>query len=158
MRFLFSLILVAALAYGVWPYFHLYRLDAAVTADDLGAVGGLVDLAAVRRNLVEQTEWRLEHRIDATVGREGAIAHMLRKGARWMSDTGNGEEVDAAWVRERLLEARVNEAGGLIQNTEFAFFEAPGRFLVRLGRLGRDPTHLRFERRDWRWVLTGIYD
>lgn len=158
MRFLISLLLVAALAYGAWPYLHLYRLDGAITDNDLGAINGLVDLERVRANHQAQTEWRLEHGIDSTVGGEGALADMLKRSARWVSERTAPEAIDGAWVRERLLAARPNAIGSLLQNTDFAFLEGPNHFLVRLGELGRDPTHLRFERRSWHWVLTGIYD
>ncbi|MDZ7754413.1 MAG: DUF2939 domain-containing protein [Gammaproteobacteria bacterium] len=158
MRFLFSLLLVAALAYGAWPYLHVYRLDTAVAEDNTGTIRALVDLEAVQRHRTAQLEWHLENRIDNTVGQEGTLSDMVKRGARWVRDRGGSGDIDPVWVRQRLLEARVNDVSGLLQSIDFAFFEGPNQFLVRLGELGEGPTHLRFERREWRWYLTGIYD
>ncbi len=158
MRFIFSLLLVAALAYGAWPYLHVYRLDTAVAENDTGTIRSLADLESIQRHRTAQLEWHLENRIDNTVGQEGTLSDMLKRGARWVQERGGPEAIDPAWVRQRLLEARTNELSGLLQSIDFAFFEGPNRFLVRIGQLGEGPTHLRFERRDWRWYLTAIYD
>ena len=50
MRFIGYLLLLALIAYGLWPYYSLYRLDGAIVRPDTTELATLVDLPAIRAN------------------------------------------------------------------------------------------------------------
>jgi len=69
----------------------------------------------------------------------------------------------AEWVRDRLRAAVVRASDKpkpyFIRATTFAFFESYDSFIIRLGELGKNASHIRMKLEDDRfWRITGIYD
>jgi hypothetical protein len=64
------------------------------------------------------------------------------------------ESIDLNWIRSSL---NIKESASLRDSINFAIFESPTRFLVRLGNLGENPVHFYLTLTDWDWRLTGIY-
>lgn len=158
MRYLCTLLVLVLAAAIAWPYVYVYRLDRALLENDRVALVALVDLDRLRENHKAAMEFRVQN----TVGQDGAVTRMLQDGVRWLSDQGADQVIDLDWVREQLR--RDGRAAGddaypsILRQTDFAFYESPTTFLVRVGELGRDPVHLRLGLRDWKWRVTGIYE
>jgi hypothetical protein len=155
MRFLLSLLLLAALVYGGWPYYEYYQLDQAVTGTDEQALQGRVDLDRVRTAHLNAEEKRLKRQLPG----ESPIAAMARDGARWLNQAGT-QEVSLAWVRDCLRggpAAPGQRPASLSERTDFAFFEGPTRFVARLGGLDEDPSFVVLSFQDWRWRVSAIY-
>ncbi len=156
MKYVCAAVLLVLLGYGAWPYVYLYRLDRALMENDRQTLATLVDLDSIRatRNRL------LNQKVEKTVGGEGQIQDMVRSSARWL---GNAVEatIDLDWVRKTLRWREPEGEDGypsIISHATFAFFDAPARFLVRIGPLGENPVHLRMALRDWDWRVTEIYD
>ncbi len=160
MRFLIYLLLLLLILYGLWPYYSLYRLEAALLRPDDTELASLVDLPAIRANY--------QHRIAAGLNTllppaspqlQGSVG-WIREGAERLGERALDQIITLAWVRETLRHT-VTEITGqdppyLLQAVDFAFFESPERFLVRLGLLGESATHLRLSRSGAGWRLTDI--
>jgi hypothetical protein len=158
MKYLCAVLVLAALVYGGWPYVHLYRLDRALMENDRTALNELVDLDALK----EQHKTELEKRVDRTFGVDPKrVPEFLRQGARWIDDATANAVVDVDWVREQLRWRRPTPPDAypsIITDATFAFFEAPTRFLIRVGDLGERPVHVRMALQDWHWRVTEIYN
>lgn len=155
MRFLLSLLVLAALIYGGWPYYAYYRLDSALAARDDREMGGLIDLESVRRSSEASADRRLQRQLPG----QDAVSAMVRDGARIVTRTA-AQDVTLESVRETLRggPAKPDQPyPSLVGRTSFAFFESPTQFVARVGDLGDATITVRLELQDWRWRVTGIY-
>lgn len=150
------LILLLASAYIAWPYYHVWRLDRAVILDDRQALGAQVDLEAVR----EQIKRRLNKEVDSSVGDvSNAFVDWLQDGIRRMGDQAVEQLVTLTWVREQLLsKTRPGDTPGFIDRIDYAFFDRPDGFLVRIGQLDEDPVHVRLSLQDFAWRVSAVYN
>jgi len=159
-KHLCTLILLGAVAVFAWVGYSIYRIDDALGRDDLTALAEYVDLEAVRAQFEEQ----LEHRMQGSAGspRPGSAMEWLQRNLQQLGNSAIDQTVDMKWVQERLKAAAIRASDRptpyFISGIRFAFFESYDRFLIRLGDLGEDPTHIRLEVRDKLWRITGIYD
>ncbi|CAK0746308.1 conserved hypothetical protein [Gammaproteobacteria bacterium] len=154
MRYLMLPVLLLALAFGLWPYYHLYRLDRALVQNDLTTLMVLVDLDAVRAERKQHLERQ-----------GGEVRNPVTQTLHQMANilTGNNVEntITLDWVRETLrgIPARPDEEyPSLLHYTSFAFFEGFRHFLIRIRDLGENPVHVRWTLHDWMWQITAIYD
>jgi hypothetical protein len=159
MRFLSTLLFIAVLAYGAWPYYHVYGLDRALQADNREKLEQLIDIAAVRTARKQQ----LDHALDRTVGSDpgNPVTQMLRQGATALGGSSVDATVNLDWVRETLAGRSLRPGEpypSLIDRIDFAFFEAPAEFLIRLGPLGDHPIHIVMTLDGWQWRVSAIYD
>ena len=160
MKHLCTLVLFAGIAVFAWIGYSIYRIDDALGRDDLLALADYVDLDEVK----ERFEQQLEHRMQGAAGypRPGSAMEWLQRNLQQIGDSAIDQTVDMAWVRDRLKEAAIRASDRpipyFIAGISFAFFESYDRFLIRLGELGEDPTHIRLELRGNLWRITGIYD
>jgi len=154
------LLLFALLAYGLWPYYHVFRLDAALSEDDPRALQGLLDIQAIREHYKE--------RLNAGVGglfapqednNNGPMAQ-LSQGLAQLGDAALEQYVTPARIhdelREATREATQQSPPYLISAVDFAFFESFDHFLIRLGELGQRPTHIRMRLEGTTWRVTDI--
>ena len=156
MRYLLALLILALAAHGGWAYWHLYRLDRALLENDRALLEELIDLESIK----SARKQALEARVEGTVGSRGALADMVRDGARWIGDQSVERTIDLEWVQQALRWTQAEEttaSPAILRHATYAFFESPTRFLVRIGELGRAPIHLRMRFVDWRWEVVGIY-
>ncbi|MCG6897025.1 MAG: DUF2939 domain-containing protein [Thiocapsa sp.] len=158
MRLFGYLVLFALIGYGVWPYFTVYRLDEAISQEGTAQLATMVDLPAIRANY--------KARVTAGVGGlfpsddPDSVMSWLRQNVERLGDSALDQAVTLPWVRDTLRSA-VTQATGqtppyLIGGIDFAFFESYNRFLVRIGELGRAPTHVRLTLQGTDWKITDI--
>jgi hypothetical protein len=156
MKTLISLTILLACAYTAWPYYHVWRLDQAIVLGDRQAMSQLVDLDSVR----EQIKRRLNKEVNSSVGDvSNAFVDWLQDGIRRMGDQAVDNLVTLEWVREQLLSKnRPGDTPGFIDRIDYAFFDRPDGFLIRIGELDEDPVHLRLNLRDFAWRVGAVYN
>jgi hypothetical protein len=153
--FVLALIL-CLMAYVAWPYYYVWRLDQAAIVDDRAALQRLVDLGAVR----EQMKRRVNKEVEGTVGDvSNAFVDWLQDGIRRLGSGAVDRLVTLEWVREQLLsKTRPYERPGFVDQISYAFFERPDGFLIRIGKLGEDPVHVRLSLVGASWRVTALYN
>ncbi len=156
-RILGYLLLLAALGYGLWPFYTVFRLDDAVRNPDPKALAPYVSLAAIQASYRQ----RLERVVPAFEPRSGPDADQvvawLKANLTRLGDAALEQGITLDWVRNALRESAErttdNRPALFIDAIDFAFFESWNRFVIRIGPLGSE-THvvLGLEGRDWRIV------
>ena len=150
----------ALFAFLTWPYYRIYQLDQVLGHDDPQALAPLVDLAAVRTDVVQQ----LDARIQSTTGRaaQGSLLDWVQGSLSRLGNDAVEQIIDLAWVRDTLQRAARQAIPEppyyLMKAIDYAFFDGFDSFLIRLGPLNRNPTHVRMQLRDGNWRITGIYN
>lgn len=156
MRLIRYLLLLAVVAFGLWPYYHVFRLDAALGNDDLTDLAGLVDLKAIQRNYKQ----RLDSGLGGLLGEAPAPMGRVARGLDRLGEVALEQYITLPWVQERLREATraatQQSPPYLIGAVTFAFFESYDRFLIRLGELGQGATHIRMRLERTTWRVTDI--
>ena len=156
MKHLFRILLVAAVTYGAWPYYGLWRLSQATASGDPQALAEWVDLAAVRADIIRRLNKDLA---GPEVGISNEFIAWLQDGIRRLGKDAVDRLVTLDWVRQRLLAHSPEGArNGFLGQVTYAFFEGPARFLVRIGDLGEQPVHLRLRLEGSGWRLVALYD
>jgi hypothetical protein len=158
MRLLGSLLLILILVFGVWPYYHLYRLDDALGKDDMTSLARLIDVEAVRANY--------KRRLESGLGLQGQPDNpagallWLQQNLRRLGDAALEQTITLEWVRDSLKEAAAaatdQRPAYFLAGVGFAFFESWDSFIVRLGELGAGETHVRLRLQETRWRVTDI--
>lgn len=158
MRFIGYLLLLALITYGLWPYYSLYRLDGAIVRPDTTELATLVDLPAIRANYKRRLASGVNGLLPAADPQSltGWIGQNLER----LGDSALEQTITLDWVRQSLSDAITQVTGQsppyLIGAVDFAFFESHDRFLIRLGRLGENATHIRLSRIGAQWKITDI--
>ncbi|MCF1184713.1 hypothetical protein L0E83_14890, partial [Marichromatium gracile] len=93
-------------------------------------------------------------------GEAGGVMHWLRQNVGELGDAALEQAITLPWARQTLREA-VGRATSqtppyLLAGIDYAFFESYDRFLVRIGELGKAPTHVRLELEGREWRITDI--
>ncbi len=159
MKLLSSVLFVALLVFLAWPYYRIYQLDDVLGHADPQELAPLVDLPAVRAGVVQQ----LDARVQSTTGRaaQGSLLGWMHDKLRKLGSDAAEQMIDLAWVRQTLQraarEAIAEPPYYLIKAVDYAVFEGVDSFLIRLGSLEQNPTHVRMQLRDGNWRITGIY-
>lgn len=160
MRLFGYLLLLLLIIYGLWPYYSLYRLEGALLRPDDTELAILVDLPAIRANYKHRIAAGINTLLGPINPQAQGLAGWIRQGAEQLGERAIEGAITLGWVRETLRHAVSRITGQdppyLLQAVEFAFFESPDRFLVRLGRLGENAVHLRLTRIGGGWRLTDI--
>lgn len=160
MRFLGYLLLLLLIIYGLWPYYSLYRLEGALLRPQDTELAELVDLAAIRANYKHRIAAGINTLLSPIDSQAQGFTGWIRQGAEQLGERALEQTITLDWVRESLRHTVTGITGQnppyLLQAVEFAFFESPDCFLVRLGRLGENAVHLRLRRIGNSWRLTDI--
>jgi hypothetical protein len=156
-RLLGYLLVLAVLAYGLWPYYTVFRLDDAVREAEPEALAPFVDLAAIQANYAA----RITTPVPAFQprGDPGAdqVVLWLNTNLPRLGDAALDQAITLEWVQNSLREAaqRTTESRPALfmEAIDFAFFESWNRFVIRLGPIGSE-THvvLGLEDQNWRIV------
>ena len=119
--------LVLLVVYLASPYVTLWRLSEALVADDRETLASLVDLDAVRGELLRRLNKEAESRIGPL---SDGFIDWLEQGIRRSGVAALEHQVTLDWVHERLL-AHSPPGAGLWPALEYAFFDHPlhGGFL-----------------------------
>ena len=158
MRFIVYLLLLALIAFGLWPYYSVFRLDDALGRPEVAALQGLVDLPAIQSNYKK----RLTAGVDALPAAPGAgdVMVWLQQNLQRLGDSALSQVITLEWVRDTLRQAAAHATNQkppyLLAGVTFAFFESYDTFLVRVGELGRGATHVRMRLEGQTWRVTDI--
>jgi hypothetical protein len=154
MRLIGYLATILIIVFGIWPYYHLYRLDDALGRDDMPMLAELVNVDAIRANYKNRLNRGLESQAQPD-NPAGALL-WLQQGLQRLGDTALEQTISLEWVRDTLKQsassATSTRPAYFLAGVEFAFFESWDSFIVRLGELGMGETHvrLRLDGTDWR--------
>ena len=160
MKSVFSLLLAALLAFMAWPFYRIYQIDDVLGYDDPEALAPLVDLEAVRSGTMSQ----LNSSMQAATGRpeEGSVMDWVQDNLRDLGGDAVDRMIDLAWVHAALQRAArqaIDEPPYyFMRGIDYAFFDSYDSFLIRLGEIDRNPTHVRLKLRAGNWRITGIYN
>jgi len=158
MRYIGYLLLLAVLAFGMWPYYAVFRLDDALGKPDVSALQDMVDLPAIQANYKQRLSEGLNVLPDA--GDAGDVMVWLQQNLQRLGDSALSQAITLDWVRNTLREAASQatrqKPAYLIAGITFAFFESYDTFLVRLGELGKGETHIRMRLEGHTWRVTDI--
>ena len=155
-------LLVTLSLYLISPYLSLWRLDQTAVNGPTAALDSLVDLEAIREQILR----RLNKDQDSAIGEvSDAFIDWIQQSIRRNGEDALRQTVTLAWVRERLL-SHSNGTRGFWPALSYAFFDTPTSFIVRIGpalEAGREsdwngpsPVNLRLERGWLRWRLTAL--
>jgi hypothetical protein len=158
MRYIGYALLFALIAFGLWPYYSVFRLDDALGRPDVSALQELVDLPAIRANYKKRLTGGLD--VLPSQGNAGGVMAWLQQNLQGMGDAALSQAITLEWVRDTLrqaaTEATSQRPAYLIAGVTFAFFESYDTFLVRVGELGRGATHIRMRLEGYNWRVTDI--
>jgi hypothetical protein len=160
MKSVFSLLFAALLVFVAWPYYRIYQIDDALGYDDPAALARLVDLEAVRAGTMKQ----LDASMQAATGRpeEGSVLDWVQDSLHELGGDAVDQLIDLAWVHAALQRAArqaIDEPPYyFMRGINYAFFDGYDSFLIRLGDIDRNPTHVRLQLRAGNWRITGIYN
>ncbi|SDX59281.1 Protein of unknown function [Allochromatium warmingii] len=159
MRLIGYFLLLLLITYGLWPYYSLYRLDGALVRPDTSELATLVDLPSIRANYKRRLANGVGNMLPAHQNPQ-SISGWLRQNVERLGDSALEQAITLDWVRETSGDAISQVTGQrppyLIGAVEFAFFESHDRFLIRLGQLGENATHIRLSRIGAQWKITDI--
>ncbi len=158
MRYLVYLFLFVLLLFGIWPYYYIFRLDGALSKEDTTELATLVDLPAIRANFKARVTAGADQLLPPADPK--STMGWIRQNLERLGDSALDQAITLPWVRETLRQA-VSEATHqsppfLLSGIDFAFFESYNRFLIRIGDLGRNPTHVRLTLEGTEWKITDI--
>jgi hypothetical protein len=146
-------LVLAGLAFFLWPYFALWGLSLAVADPDPGALAAHIDITAVRGELRK----KLNKDSPSTIGKlSDPFILWLERGIQRLGTRALDELVTVDWVRERLR-AQAPPGQGFLPRVSYAFFDAPGGFAVRLEAPDQSPVHFRMTLQGYKWKVTAIY-
>jgi hypothetical protein len=159
MKFLITILLAVLVAYVSWPYYHLYRLDNALGSDDIHKLAPLINLAEVREHLQQ----RVARNIDQFSGGkqpDDSLIGTLQQKAKELVGRAVDESISLEQVRDMLRDSAREHSEAqppyLLAAVDFAFFESPDTFQVRLGAIDRDPAYIIFTLQSGRWMVSNI--
>jgi hypothetical protein len=160
MRLLGYLVLIALLVFGAWPYYHLFRLDDALGKNDMTALEALIDVEAIRGNYKKRIEAGLGMQ-NLPQGQDPASAlAWLQQNLQRLGDAALEQTITLEWARDSLKEAAAQATDKrpayFLAGVDFAFFESYDSFIVRLGELGVNATHVRMRLEGRTWRVTDI--
>ena len=150
------LLVVGVLGYIAWPYYTVYRLDRALVENDEQELKKRIDLDAIRLQFKQKLDRQIE---GVAEGYDNPILKFLRGGVKELGST-SMEAIDYEWLRETIRTAQISRRARphpLLGRFSFAFFESPGRFLIRAGELGENPVHLYMTFQPWQWRVTALF-
>ena len=154
-RILTSLVLLAILLFGLWPYYTIFRIDNALAQPNAAALAPYVDLPAVQSAYKQ----RLGHTVEGFVPRGDSdgerVIGWLAENLTRLGDTALDQALTLDWLRGMLQgaaeQATNKRPANFIAGIDFAFFESWNRFVIRLGELGAGTAVvLTLQGTDWR--------
>jgi hypothetical protein len=158
MRYIGYLLLFALIAFGIWPYYSVFRLDDALGKPEVSALQDLVDLPAIQANYKERLAGGLD--VLPTTAQPGDLMGWLQENLQRLGDTALSQAITLEWVRDTLRQAASQatkqKPAYLIAGITFAFFESYDTFLIRIGELGHGATHVRMKLEGQTWRVTDI--
>ncbi len=160
MRIVASLLVLILLGFGLWPYYGVYRLDQAIAQTDTASLAPLIDLSAIRANYKRRVTNNVKEIVPETTPDPHGVMTWLGQNLERLGDAALDQVITPTWVQSTLREAITKTTGQtpayLMAGIDFAFFESYNRFLIRIGDLGQQPTHVRLTLSGTEWKITDI--
>jgi hypothetical protein len=144
MKIFTRILLIIIAVFLLWPYLNFYRLNNAVSTNNIRIFEQLVDIDSIRKVRKENIEWKIQK----LQGKKGSF----------LPDIIANAAIDRMITYHNLLASLRQINGSLSQHTSFIFFESPTRFMVRLGQLGHNPLYIEMTLQTWFWRVTAIYE
>ncbi|MES9969259.1 MAG: DUF2939 domain-containing protein [Candidatus Thiodiazotropha sp.] len=156
MKGFLALLFLIALAFLIWPYTAVYRLDKALQADDQQALSELIDLTAVR----DQIKRKLNKNVESSIGDvSNSFIDWLQGGIQRMGADAVERMVDIQWVVSQLRSHNHKpDQGGFLERMTYAFFDGPDRLLLRIGDWDDNPVHAHLSLQGVQWRITAVYN
>jgi hypothetical protein len=156
MKALASLLLLFILAFLIWPYTAVYRLDRALALQHRQTLAEMIDIESVR----EQIKRKLNKNLESSIGNvSNSFIDWLQGGIQELGADAIDQMVDTDWVASQLRSHNANpNEGGFYQQLSYAFFDGPDRMLLRIGELDDNPVHARLKLEGSQWRITAIYN
>lgn len=156
MKGFFALLFLITLAFLIWPYTAVYRLDQALQTNDQQTLSEMIDLASIR----EQIKRKLNKNVQSTIGEvSNSFIDWLQNGIQRMGADAVEHMVDNQWVVTQLRSHnRKSEQGGILDRMTYAFFDGPDRLLLRIGDLDDNPVHAHLSLQGLQWRITAVYN
>lgn len=143
---IFSYLLAfAVIGYGIWPYYTVLRLDAALAISDPKAVAPYVNLPAIQQHYKARLNDSINPFVPQGDGDSERVIAWLAENLQRLGDGALSQAITDQWVRNTLRAAAERGTDSrpayFTAAIDFAFFESWNRFVIRLGKLGRE-THV----------------
>lgn len=159
-RILGILILLGIVGYGLWPYYSLFRLNTALEAPDSAALAPLIDMPKVRAHYKARVGDRVSGLVPQGTSDADQMLGWIADNLKQLGDAALDQAITLDWVHGTLVTAvrRANgpEQGSLFAAVDFAFFESWNRFVIRIGKLGQNPTFVVLQLEDGAWRITDL--
>lgn len=144
MKIIIKILISIITIYCIWPYLNFYRLDNAVSTNNMIVFEQLVDIDSIRRVRKENIQWKIQK----LQGKNGSFLPDI------LADAAIKQMINYP----NLLASLRQINGSLWQHTSFIFFESPIRFMIRLGNIGHNPLYIEMTLQGWVWRVTAIYE
>ncbi len=158
MRYIGYLLLFALIAFGVWPYYTVFKLDSVLSQEDTTELAALVDLPAIRANYKARIGAGADQLLPS--GDANSAMAWIRQNLERLGDSALDQAITLPWVQETLRKAVTDATNQtppyLLAGIDFAFFESYNRFLIRIGELGQGATNVRLTLDGVDWKITDI--
>lgn len=158
-RTLGSLLLLAVIGYGLWPYYTIFRLDAALAVSEPRAIAPYVDLPAIQQHYKQRLERDVNGFVPQGSGDSERVIAWLAENLTRLGDGALSQAITIEWVRNALRDAAARGTDSrpayFTGAIDFAFFESWNRFVIRLGKLGGE-THVVLGLDGSHWRVTDI--
>ncbi|MFP4062384.1 MAG: DUF2939 domain-containing protein [Halochromatium sp.] len=162
-RILGLLFLLAVVAYGIWPYSSLFRINSALQEPNAEALAPFVDLTAIQTHYKTRIGRGISGFLPPTEDQDQTEAEQvigwLTDNLKRLGDAALEQAITLDWVRTTLLDAGQRadaQSSSFVGAIDFAFFESWDRFVVRFGEIGEHPTFVILSLEDGEWRITDI--
>ena len=151
-----SLLLLGILAFLIWPYTAVYRLDRALALHHRQTLGEMIDIQSVR----SQIKRKLNKNLESSIGNvSNSFIDWLQDGIQKLGADAVDQMVDTEWVVTQLRAHNPDpNEGGFYKQLSYAFFDGPDRLLLRIGELDDTPVHAHLKLQGTEWRITAIYN
>lgn len=156
MKALASLLLLFILAFLIWPYTAVYRLDRALALHHRQTLAEMIDIESVR----EQIKRKLNKNLNSSIGEvSNGFIDWLQDGIQQLGAEAIDQMVTTDWVASQLRSHNQNPGeGGFYQQLSYAFFDGPDQLLLRIGDLDNNPVHAHLKLEGAKWRITAVYN
>lgn len=153
------LALLAAIGYGIWPYYTIFRLDAVLSGADPKAIAPYVDLPAIQRHYKQRLDAGADRCAPRADDDSERMISWLAQNLGRLGDGALSQAITEQWVVDALRAAAARATDKrpayLTAGIDFAFFESWNRFVIRLGPLGAE-THVVLRPEGPVWRVTDV--
>ncbi len=156
MKALASLLFLFILAFLIWPYTAIYRLDQALAQHHRQTLTEMIDIESVR----DQIKRKLNKNLNSSIGNvSNSFIDWLQDGIKKLGADAIDQMVNTDWVAAQLRSHNPNpNDGGFYKQLSYAFFDGPDQMLLRIGELDDNPVHVHLKLQGAEWRITAIYN